>query len=209
MPIKALVFDCGGVVLRDRDNSLYALWEEHLSLAAGELRQKLYEGPHWAQAETGALSDSGFWQAAGHDLGLSSEESERLARDLWSSWSVDPTVLMLVDQARQRFRVAMLSNATDVLEEKLEHTYNVADRFDPIINSSRLGIAKPEPAIYAELLERLDMEAGEIVFIDDRAENITAAAALGIHVIWFVHPAELERQLAPYLYPETILAESN
>jgi FMN phosphatase YigB (HAD superfamily) len=51
------------------------------------------------------------------------------------------------------------------------------------------------------------LEAGETVFIDDRAENVAAAAALGMHVIWFVHPNELERQLLPYLASEIVAVE--
>ncbi len=199
MPIKAMVFDCGGVVLRDHDDIHYARWEDRLGLEPGELKERLWFGPLWAQAELGQLSEAEFWTEVGGELTLSPCEIEQLASDLWQSWGVDPRVLALVDRARDRFRVAMLSNATDALEHQLTHIHGIADRFDPIINSARCGIAKPSPEIYQLLLERLEMEAREVVFIDDRAENVTAAAALGMHVIWFVHPRELERQLAPYL----------
>ena len=86
--------------------------------------------------------------------------------------------------------------------------YGIADLFDPIVNSSRLGIAKPAPEIYQELLKRMGLEAGETMFIDDRADNVAAAASLGMHVIWFVHPNELERQLSPYLTLEGVSIQS-
>jgi putative hydrolase of the HAD superfamily len=92
----------------------------------------------------------------------------------------------------------MLSNATDVLEERLSQTYGVADRFEHILNSARLGWAKPDPRVYAELCQRLQLDPHEIVFVDDRAENIVAAAAHGLHVAWFVGATELERQLAAF-----------
>ncbi len=204
MTIQALVFDCGGVVLRDLENTHYDRWEARLGLQPGELKQRLWYGPLWAQAELGQLSEADFWVAAGRDLGLQPAEIEQLARDLWASWVVDPDVLALIDRARERFRIAMLSNATDALEDALSRILGIADRFDPIINSARCGIAKPSPEIYQLLLSRLQLEPGEVVFIDDRAENVTAAAALGMHVIWFVHPQELERQLAPYLRLEVL-----
>lgn len=207
MPIKALVFDCGGVVLRDRDESYYARWETQLELSEGALKRTLYEGPLWTQAETGRLTEEDFWRAAGKELGLSPEQSDALAADAWASWGVDPIVLSLVERARTRFRVAMLSNATDELETKLQHTYGVAHLFEPIVNSSQVGIAKPDPSIYHELLRRMRLDPGETVFIDDRAENVAAAAALGMHVIWFVHPNELERQLLPYLTTEVMPIE--
>jgi putative hydrolase of the HAD superfamily len=207
MPIKALVFDCGGVVLRDLDNTHYDRWEARLGLQPGELKERLWFSPLWAQAELGQVTEAAFWAIAGQELGLAESETEQLARDLWASWAVDPDVLALIDRARERFRIAMLSNATDALEHALAHVHGIADRFDPIINSARCGIAKPAPEIYQLLLSRLQAEPGEVVFIDDRAENVTAAAALGMHVIWFVHPKELERQLAPYLRLETLLAD--
>jgi epoxide hydrolase-like predicted phosphatase len=199
MPIKALVFDCGGVVLRDGDESYYARWEQRLGMPEGNLKRTLYAGPLWSQAESGQITETVFWRSAGEDLGLSRAQASALASDAWASWSVDPVVLSLVQRARGRFRVGMLSNATDALETKLRHNYGIADLFDPIINSSRVGVAKPDPAIYQELLKRMHLEPGEIVFIDDRADNIAAAAAMGMHVIWFVSPEELERHLSPYL----------
>lgn len=208
MPIKALVFDCGGVVLRDRDESYYARWEQRLGLDAGVLKQELYQGFLWSQAELGNISEDQFWRSAGERYGLSPAESDALGADAWKSWGVDPVVLSLVKRARGRFRIAMLSNATDALESKLSAIYGIADLFDPIVNSSRLGIAKPAPEIYQELLKRMGLEAGETVFIDDRADNVAAAASLGMHVIWFVHPNELERQLSPYLALESVAIES-
>lgn len=207
MPIKALVFDCGGVVLRDRDDSHYERWEARLGLAPGELKVRLYHGPLWAQAELGRLSENEFWVATGEALGLAESEAVELGRDLWQSWAVDPHVLALIDQVRHRFRVAMLSNATEVLEHRLAHVYGIADRFDPIINSARCGLAKPSPEIYHLMLNRLGLQPGEAVLVDDRAENVTAAASLGMHVIWFVHPQELERQLASYLRLDALFAE--
>jgi epoxide hydrolase-like predicted phosphatase len=198
--IKTFVFDCGGVLLRDGDVSAYARWEERLRLEPGCLSTKLWQGEPWESAQMGRISDAAFWQRTGTKLGLDDPELiQTLRRDLWDTWVVDEQVLSTVEALRRRYQVAMLSNSTDALEELLAQRYRVADRFEVILNSARLGMAKPDPSIYAEMLRRLEREPGEILFIDDRAENVTAAAALGIHVAWFVGAAELTRQLAPYL----------
>ena len=200
MTVKAFLFDCGGVLLRDKDESAYSLWESRLGLTPGELRQRLWAGEAWSLAERGQLSEEAFWQRVGSELGLvESEEIASLAQDLWGSWRVDCDVLALIDVLRKRFRVAMLSNATDVLEEKLASHYGVADRFDPIINSARLGIAKPDPEVYKMTLQELDLRPKQVVFVDDRADNVAAAAALGMHVIWFIGAAELGRRLEVHL----------
>ena len=200
MPVKAFLFDCGGVLLRNGDLSAYETWEQRLGLQSGELARRLWSGEIWARAEIGEIGDEAFWLAVGHELGLEDAgEVDSLRRDLWATWVLDETVLRLVDMSRQRHTVALLSNATDALEETLADRYGVAERFDLILNSARMGVAKPDQAIFQQALRRLEMEPGETVFIDDRAENVAAAAALGMHVVWFVHPQELERQLRIYL----------
>ena len=208
MRIKAFVFDCGGVLLRDGDESRYRHWEKRLGLLEGELKRRLWTGELWTRAERGDLSEAEFWSRAGEELGLSADRQiERLARDLWDSWHIDEEVLGAIDETRQRYRVAMLSNASDALEEQLAERYGVADRFELIVNSSREGVAKPEAEIYRILLDRMELEAEQVVFIDDRPENVSAAAELGMHVIWFVGARELWRQLAGYLAGDSDDAE--
>ena len=203
MAVKVFVFDCGGVLLRDRDASAYESWEGRLGLERGELRERLWSGEAWNLAERGLITEEQFWLRVGRDLGLTeSEDISALRQEMWDIWVVDEKVLSLVDRLREKYRVAMLSNATDALEEALENRYGIADRFEAILNSARLGLAKPEEGIYAEMLRRLAVEPGEVVFVDDREENIAAAVALGMLVIWFVHPDELARQLAIHLNRE-------
>jgi putative hydrolase of the HAD superfamily len=200
MGIQVVIFDCGGVVMHDRDDSAYVTWGARLGLDAGTLRSRLYSSEAWALAERGQITEREFWVGAGESVGLTDAgQAQAMAEDMWNSWAVDEHVLALIDRVKGRYRVAMLSNATDILEERLEKRYGVADRFEMIVNSSRLGVAKPERAIYDETLRRLDVKPAEALFIDDRAENVAAAAALGMHVIWFVSPAELERQLSVHL----------
>jgi putative hydrolase of the HAD superfamily len=200
MEIKAIVFDCGGVLLANGDLAAYYEWGRRLGLTPEDLRERLWKGEPWTLAEVGQISDTEFWRRIGAQFEIHDPaEVARMREEFWQTWVVDEKVLALAERARLKYRVAMLSNSTDALEELLEQRYGVAERFDPILNSARLGLAKPDPAIYQEMLRRLELKAGEVVFIDDRAENVTAAAALGIHVAWFVNATELERQLEPYL----------
>ncbi len=200
MGVEAFVFDCGGVLLRDGNDQAYRHWEKRLGLAAGELKQRLWAGEAWRRAERGELSETEFWQSVAPALGLEPAEAlNTLADDLWASWALDQEVLKVIDSVRERYRVAMLSNATDALEQQLTERYGVADRFEAIVNSSRVGVAKPASEIYRILLDQLELEPEEVVFIDDRPENVAAAAALGLHVIWFIGAHELHRQLSQYL----------
>jgi putative hydrolase of the HAD superfamily len=61
--------------------------------------------------------------------------------------------------------------------------------------SHRLGIAKPDAAIYQHAAEGLGVPPSEILFIDDREENIMAARAAGMHAIQYIDHADFRQQM--------------
>lgn len=65
----------------------------------------------------------------------------------------------------------------------------IFDRFRDIVVSGREKLIKPDPAIYRLALDRFGLRPGEAIFVDDRADNIEAAVALGIYGHHF-HGAE-------------------
>ena len=67
--------------------------------------------------------------------------------------------------------------------------------FDGIVISGELGVAKPDPRIFAHLLETYRLRADATVFVDDLPVNVAAAAAAGMQTILFTDPAALREQL--------------
>ena len=67
--------------------------------------------------------------------------------------------------------------------------------FDGIVISGELGVAKPDPRIFAHLLETYRLRADATVFVDDLPVNVAAAAAAGMQTILFADPAALREQL--------------
>lgn len=200
MPIKAFIFDCGGVVLRAQQSNVYQLWEERFGYTEGQLAERLWTSDAYRRAEIGQLTEEAFWAEIASDLPLmASQQLSELRQDLWGVFEPNEKVLSWVDRLRSSYRVVILSNATEVLDEMLRDRFQIASRFDTIFNSARLGLVKPDPAVYREVLRRLGILANEAVFIDDRAENIASAATVGMHVLWFVGDQELDRQMQIYL----------
>lgn len=200
MPIKAFIFDCGGVVLRARQNNVYQLWEERFGFTEGHLAEALWTSGAYRRAEVGQLTEEGFWEEIAHDLPLTyPAQINELRQDLWGVFELNEKVLAWVDRLRSTYRVVILSNATEVLDDVLRDQFPVTERFDAIFNSARLKLAKPDQAVYREVLRRLDITPAEAVFIDDKAENITSAAIVGLHVLWFVGDDEFDRQLQVYV----------
>jgi len=91
--------------------------------------------------------------------------------------------------------VGMISNATKNLEEVLANHHGIIDLFDVVINSARVGMAKPDVRIYHLAAERLGVPASACVFTDDLVHNIEGARAAGMHAFHFQGAAHLEAEL--------------
>jgi HAD superfamily hydrolase (TIGR01509 family) len=70
---------------------------------------------------------------------------------------------------------------------------------EDVVDSSHVGMRKPERAIYELTCNRLGLAPAETIFVDDNADNIEAARAFGMNVVHFVDPwkalAELDALL--------------
>jgi putative hydrolase of the HAD superfamily len=105
--------------------------------------------------------------------------------DLFRDAAADPRMVDLVRRVGDSYRTGLLSNASDLLPWLLRERYGLDGLFDVKVISALVGVAKPDPAIYRVLLERLGTRPESTVFVDDREQNIAAAAALGIRAIRF------------------------
>lgn len=142
------------------------------------------------RAVTGEISDEQWRREVGPDFAASPGE-------------VITEALALVRMARRQCFVALLTNATTRLEADLA-LLGLDVEFDAIFNSARLGLAKPDPAIYRRVLAELGYPTG--VFCDDTAENVTGALEAGLDGVHVPDTAALRRALAVReLIPPTVL----
>lgn len=80
----------------------------------------------------------------------------------------------------------------------IRDTYPVFGEFDGIVVSGEEHLLKPNAAIYHCLFERYNLQPEESIFIDDNADNVAAAKAVGMESVRFVDAATLVQQLAEY-----------
>jgi epoxide hydrolase-like predicted phosphatase len=186
--VEAVIFDFGGVVAQFYQPHLFRTLETRLGLQAGSLSAILWRSPEWRMAEVGAISDAEYWRRTAPRLGLESAAAiHTFQRDLFGTASSDPRMIDLIRRLRGRYRTALLSNASNAFDSKrLADRYGLGDLFDVIIISARVGLAKPDPAIYRLALKQLDCAPQATVFVDDFAPNVEAAAALGMRAIHFL-----------------------
>jgi putative hydrolase of the HAD superfamily len=98
--------------------------------------------------------------------------------------------------ASEHYVLATVNNESRALNEFRLARFELLDRFDAFFTSCYLGLRKPDRRIYQIALDVLQRDPEETVFIDDRAENVAAAASLGVHAIRYTGSASLAEELA-------------
>lgn len=207
-PIRAVVFDFGGVLITPITTLIaeVAAWhdvsmDEMLDVLMGPREQSTSDHP-WHRAERGELAIAEmqrevapFAEAAG--LTLRGDEYERL---LCGEYTVHAAIIDRIVRLRDEgYRLGLLTNSFVEFRVHIESHIDFT-LFDAIVDSSVVGHRKPEPAIYELTASMLGVPPSEILYLDDFAANLEGAKQAGwrtIHVV-DVESAlgELDRVLA-------------
>ena len=202
MAIRAVVFDYGMVLTGPPDPTAYATLLRITGLTA-----ERFEEFYWADRhayDEGKLTGFGFWQKIVDDAGLDLGPAEIEELNLWDArmWTTQNGAMLAWQQELKRRGVltAILSNMGDSVHENIEREFDWLRRFDVLVWSYQLGIAKPAPAIYRHVMEELGTEPEETIFIDDKKVNIEAADALGMKGILFTSVTQFRADLILFGY---------
>lgn len=195
--IKGIIFDFGGVFNNAHETMEgFSVAAQQLGYTSQELYDLLYSGAAWQAAKMGRMTTDAYWRHIMVELDRDSNGDLRAFRaELFTGEQLNAEVVGIAEQLHERYPLALLSNATDELESLLEHEFGIHHLFDVVINSAAVGVAKPDPAAYHLAVDGLGFATHEVLFIDDKPRNITAAEALGIPSILFTDAPALERDL--------------
>ena len=145
----------------------------------------VYDSGLEVQYELGKLSDEEIFSAVKKELGVDAYDETTQSQFLQSIADMfQPIESMpgVIDQVRSTgHQVGILSNTCPAHWHWIrDRTWPVASiEFDQVILSYEVGAMKPDPAIYAAAEQAAGLDAGQIVFIDDREENVAAAQSRG------------------------------
>jgi putative hydrolase of the HAD superfamily len=185
MTIEAILFDFGGVLAEPLDPLLVRQQRNQLAASLGfedsqEMWNHFYLSDIWQATKTGKMTDEAMWANLLSPFGLkSTAEQTTFTGQLFHGEGVQPGMRKLLDELRGRYPLAILSNASDLLEPNLDK-FELSHYFDVIVNSHRIGVAKPDEAAYRIALQRMNRPPHEVFFIDNLERNTKAAEALGI-----------------------------
>jgi putative hydrolase of the HAD superfamily len=144
--------------------------------------------------DTGKISPQEFYKKASHKLQVTTD-FESFFSAYNDVFEHKPDVVQILLKLKTKYRLILLSN-TDVMRFGfVKRKFPELFFFDDYVLSYKEGWMKPQAQIYQIALKRAKARAGECVFIDDREENIEAAAKMGIHTILFTPQTDLESAL--------------
>ncbi len=191
MPIRAVLFDFGGVYTAS-PFSVFAQAAVELG-AEAEHVQGLVFGPYdrdtdhpWHRLERGEmtlLDARNAIIARASEAGLALDPLAILARMASSGGGARGAVIAATRRVRERgLRTALVTNNAREFRAGWRSLLPLTELFDAVIDSSEVGIRKPDPAIFALALREIGGVAPEhAVFLDDFHGNVAAARRLGMH----------------------------
>jgi len=190
VPVTAALFDFGGVVLSSPFEA-FARYEVDHGLPPRFLRTVNATDPDtnaWARLERSEVDLDGFAAAfttesealghrvPGHDvLGLLAGE-------------VRPEMVEAVRRCGRRLKTGLLTNNVTRLQSD-SAVGEIVALFDVVVESSVVGVRKPDRRFYEIACERLGIEAPDAVFLDDLGINLKPARAMGMTTIKVDDPA--------------------
>lgn len=197
MGLRAVVFDYGMVLTGPQDLAAHETLKRLTGLEHGRF-ERLYWADRHAYDE-GKLTGLEFWQKLLHDAGIADTGGLAEELNLWDArmWTTENPAMLDWQLALKKrgLKTAILSNMGDNVLANMERTFDWLPRFDVLVWSYQLKMAKPDPAIYQYTLRELEVEPGEALFLDDRLVNIEAARAIGMHGIVFTNVERLREDL--------------
>lgn len=192
---KTIVFDLGGVLLDWDPRYLY----RNVFQDKQEMEYFLSEicSPAWNARMDAELT---FQQGITELLSLYPEYEEQiqLYHTNWSEMlggELPASVAILRELMEAGLNLAGLSNWPLEKFLMIKDQYEFLEWLNPLVISGRVGVAKPDPAIYHFLLKELGVSAEDCIFIDDMFDNIKQADRLGFETIHFVSAENLRLEL--------------
>jgi putative hydrolase of the HAD superfamily len=209
--LDAAIFDLGGVLTTPIFES-FTGFEEELGLEPGDLIKAFRE--HYKRQdgeadfhllETGRISEAEYYKRLGtrvSEMGSKvtmPADPVEVRKKLWGRIRRNEEMLEAVGKIHDHYKVGLLTN--NVKEWGGWRDLYPADLFDVVIDSSDVGVRKPDPAIYRLACDGLGVAPERAAFVDDIDANVEGARAFGLTAIQFTTTGEVLERLRP-LFPK-------
>jgi putative hydrolase of the HAD superfamily len=203
-PFSAALWDFGGVILSSPFDA-FAQYEAEIGLPVGFIRRLNATNPHdnaWARLERSDVSVDQFsdlFEAEARAAG--GELSGRKVISLLAG-EVRPEMVAALRNVAGRYKTACLTNnvkSSNRSPQKQAEIDEIMTIFGAVVESSKVGVRKPEPEFYRQACAMLEIEPHQAIFLDDLGINLKPAREMGMATIKITSAAQalddLERLL--------------
>ncbi len=203
MRINTVIFDFGYVLSLPPQTSDY---QKLATLAGidGEPFDKIYWDKR-ADYDRGAIDGPAYWRRIAQTAGKEFTPAQidgLIAADIAIWMRANPVMMEWVRTLKERdLKVVVLSNMPIEISRHMRQYAPWFKDFDYVCFSAEVQLAKPDAAIFHACLKAVRSRPEDCLFIDDRAENVEAARALGMHVVQFVSVEELALEVRAFSLP--------
>jgi len=197
VPVCAVLFDYGKVLSLPADADAWA----QLGALTG-LDEETLGRLYWAHRDAydkGTLNGATYWQTISREGNFPLDDAKLAALhaadvELWGQ-SNEPMVAWALSLQKRGIKTGILSNIGDAMEAGLRKRFDWIGGFTHATWSHRHNLIKPDAAIYKHAVEGLGCAAAEVLFIDDREENVRGATAAGLQAILYTTQDEFVAEM--------------
>jgi len=183
-PIRALLFDLGGVVIELDFKRAFRVWADSSSRDPADIAQRFAFDEAYRQHERGEIGASEYFSALRRslDLHLSDDEIAQGWNDIYLAPVPGMSALLAAAGRRLPLYAFTNSNPThrNVWAERFASDLLV---FRSIFVSSDLGVRKPDPEAYVSVAGRAGLQVSDFLFFDDTLENVEGARTAGMRSV--------------------------
>jgi HAD superfamily hydrolase (TIGR01509 family) len=180
--LKALLFDLDGT-LANTDAVHFPTWMEVLRPHGIEVTREYYDERLAGRVNSDVVDDV-LPDLSEEERKELIEAEEEKSRERIRQIGPLPGLQDLLDEGRRReLTLALVTNSVQADSEQILQPLELEGAFDPIVYPSEVSESKPEPAPYLEVLDRLEIEAGEALAFEDSVTGAEASRAAGVQTV--------------------------
>ena len=183
-PIKALLFDLGGVVIDIDFDQIFYQWAQYSDKPINEIRSGFKFDQHYEAHERGVITAGEYFNTLRKNLDIDITDSQ-----FEKGWNAIykgefPGISDLLNKIKKQLPVYAFTNSNHLHKKTWSKKFsNILSVFEKVYISSDIGKRKPDSEAFIFVAEDIGVELHEILFYDDSIENITGAEKTGLNAV--------------------------
>jgi len=199
MPIKAIYFDIGGVLVRTVDPAPRSRLAVRLGMTSEALEELVFGGESGHKSQQGEITAEQQWAYVCQQINWPLANWRDLESEFFTGDRLDIELVDYIRSLHGRYQTGVISNALSNVRAAIDNKWHLTDAFDAIVISAEVGVMKPDARIFHIALQSLGVQPAEAVFVDDFLHNVDGARAVGMQAIHFRSPEQVRLELQAIL----------